>query len=437
MMRPPEFLFRVLPLLLMASVGFAATGDRPRELVPLDRVVAVVNNDAITQLELDDQLRLATRELTRQGTPLPDRELLGKQLLERLITTRVLVQFGKETGVRIDEAQVDRAVDRVAEDNRVSLSEFRGALAEEGIDFNRFREDVRNEIIIARVREREVEGRAIVTDPEIEAYLRAQQASGRNDEFNLLHILVTVPEAAAPEQIQSRRARAEEALGKLSRGADFNQISATYSDAPNALQGGELGWRPVGRLPTIFAQAVATMKVGDLSPVLRSPNGFHIVKLVEKRSNAKQIVVEQTHARHILVRMNEIVSEAEARRRLVEIKEQLDAGAEFAELARANSEDASSAKGGDLGWVSPGDTVPEFEKAMDALKPGQVSDPVQSPFGWHLIQVVERRTEDLTKERERQMARQALRARKADEVFTDWVRQQRDRAFVEFRSDDR
>lgn len=437
MMRPLEFLLRALPFLLVASVGFAATGDRPRELVPLDRVVAVVNNDAITQLELDDQLRLATRELTRQGTPLPDRELLGKQLLERLITTRVLVQYGKETGVRIDETQVDRAVARVAEENRVSLSEFRGALAEEGIDFNRFREDVRNEIIIARVREREVEGRAIVTDPEIEAYLRAQQASGRNDEFNLLHILVTVPEAAAPEQIQSRRARAEEALGKLSQGADFNQISATYSDAPNALQGGELGWRPVGRLPTIFAQAVATMKVGDLSPVLRSPNGFHIVKLVQKRSNAKQIVVEQTHARHILVRMNEIVSEAEARRRLVEIREQLDAGAEFAELARANSEDASSAKGGDLGWVSPGDTVPEFEKAMDALKPGQVSDPVQSPFGWHLIQVVERRTEDLTKERERQMARQALRARKADEVFTDWVRQQRDRAFVEFRSDDR
>jgi len=437
MMRLSEFLFRALPFLLGASMSLAATGDRVRELVPLDRVVAVVNTDAITQLELDDQMRLATRELARQGTPLPDRELLAKQLLERLITTRLLVQYGRETGVRIDEAQVDRAVARVAEENRVSVSEFRSALAEEGIDFNRFREDVRNEIIIARVREREVEGRAIVTDPEIEAYLRAQQATGRNDEFNLLHILVTVPEAAAPEQIQSRRTRAEEALGKLSQGADFNQISATYSDAPNALQGGELGWRPVGRLPTIFAQAVATMKVGDLSPVLRSPNGFHIVKLVSKRSNTKQIVVEQTHARHILVRMNEIVSEAEARRRLVDIKSQLDVGADFAELARANSEDASSAKGGDLGWVSPGDTVPEFEKAMDALKPGQVSNPVQSPFGWHLIQVVERRTEDLTKERERQMARQALRARKADEVFTDWVRQQRDRAFVEFRSDDR
>jgi peptidyl-prolyl cis-trans isomerase SurA len=437
MMRFPEILFRTLPFLLAAAAATAAPGDRPGELVPLDRVVAVVNNDAITQLELNDQMRLAARELTRQGTPLPDRELLAKQLLERLITTRVLVQYGKETGVRIDEAQVDRAVARVAQENRVSVSEFRGALAEEGIDFTRFREDVRNEIIIGRLREREVESRATVTDPEIEAYLRAQQASGRNDEFNLLHILVTVPEAAAPEQIQSRRVRAEEALGKLSQGADFKQISATYSDAPNALQGGELGWRPVGRLPTIFAQAVTTMKVGDVSSVLRSPNGFHIIKLLEKRSNAKQIVVEQTHARHILVRMNEIVSEAEARRRLVEIKAKLDAGADFAELARAQSEDASSAKGGDLGWVSPGDTVPEFEKAMDTLKPGQVSDPVQSPFGWHLIQVVERRTEDLTKERERQMARQALRARKADEAFTDWVRQQRDRAFVEFRSDDR
>jgi len=437
MMRFPEFLFRALPFALFAAAALAAPGDRPRDLVPLDRVVAVVNSDAITQLELDDQMRLATRELTRQGTPLPDRDLLGKQLLERLITTRVLVQFGRETGVRIDEAQVDRAVARVAQENRVSVSEFRTALAEEGIDFVRFREDVRSEIIISRLREREVEGRATVTDPEIDAYLRSQQASGRNDEFNLLHILVTVPEAAAPEQIQSRRSRAEEALGKLTQGADFKQISATYSDAPNALQGGELGWRPVGRLPTIFAQAVTTMKVADVSTVLRSPNGFHIVKLLEKRSNAKQIVVEQTRARHILVRINEIVSESEARRRLAEIKSRLDAGADFAELARSQSEDASSAKGGELGWVSPGDTVPEFEKAMDALKPGQVSDPVQSPFGWHLIQVQERRTEDLTKERERQMARQALRARKADEVFTDWVRQQRDRAFVEFRSEDR
>lgn len=437
MMRLQHLLFRALPFALLATGALAAPGERPVDLVPLDRIVAVVNNDAITQLELDDQLRLATRELARQGTPLPDRGLLAKQLLERLITTRALVQYGRETGVRIDEAQVDRAVARVAQENRVSVSEFRAALAEEGIDFTRFREDVRSEIVVSRLREREVEGRVTVTDPEIDAYLRSQQASGRNDEFNLLHILVTVPEAAAPDQIQARRSRAEEALAKLTQGADFKQISATYSDAPNALQGGELGWRPVGRLPTIFAQAVTTMKVGDVSSVLRSPNGFHIVKLLEKRSNAKQIVVEQTRARHILVRINEIVSESEARRRLVDVKAKLDAGADFAELARSQSEDASSAKGGELGWVSPGDTVPEFEKAMDALKPGQVSDPVQSPFGWHLIQVMERRTEDLTKERERQMARQALRARKADEVFTDWVRQQRDRAFVEFRSDDR
>jgi len=437
MKRISSLFLRILPFTIFAAVATAAPGDRVREFVPLDRVIAVVNNEAITQIELEDQTRLATRELTRQGTPLPERELLGKQLLERLITTRVLVQYGKETGLRVDEAQVDRAVARVAQDSRVSVEEFRAALADEGIDYQRFREDVRNEILVARLREREVEGRVTVTDPEIDAYLRGQEASGRNDEFNLLHILVTVPEAAGPEQIQLRRTRAEEALRKLKQGADFNQVSATYSDAPNALQGGELGWRPMGRLPAIFSQAVGGMKVGDVSAVLRSPNGFHIVKLVERRNNAKQVVVEQTRARHILVRMNEIVAETEARRRLEEIKAKLDAGGDFAEFARAQSEDASSAKGGELGWLSPGDTVPEFEKAMDALKPGEISEPVQSPFGWHLIQVLERRTEDLTKERERQLARQALRARKADEVFTDWVRQQRDRAFVELHTDER
>ncbi len=248
---------------------------------------------------------------------------------------------------------------------------------------------------------------------------------------------MTVPEGASPDQIQGRRARAEEALAKLKQGADFKQISATYSDAPNALQGGELGWRPVGRLPTIFAQAVTGMKIADLSQILRSPNGFHILKLAEKRSNAQQIVVEQTHARHILIRLNEIVSEVEARKRLEDVRAKIVAGGDFQDFARSQSEDASAARGGDLGWLSPGDTVPEFEQAMNALQPGQMSEPIQTSFGWHLIQVIERRTEDMTKERERQMARQAIRARKSDEAFGEWVRQQRDRAFVEYRLEER
>jgi len=419
------------------SAGAAEADRGSRNPVVLDRVIAVVNNEVITKLELDDQVKLATRQLVRQGTPLPDRGLLEKQLLERLVTSRVLQQIARETGVRIEDAQLERAIARLAQENKMSVDAFRVNMQEDGVDYARFREEIRSEIAISRLREREVDSRIVVSDAEIDTFLRAQTAAGRNDEYNLLHILFTVPEAASPEQIQSRRVRADEALAKLKGGADFKQISATYSDAPNALQGGELGWRAPGRLPTIFVQAVATMKVGDVSPVLRSPNGFHILKLLEKRSSVQQVVVQQTRARHILVRLNEVVAEAEAKRRLSEIRERIVKGADFAEQARLQSEDASSVRGGDLGWLSPGDTVPEFEQAMDALKPGEISEPVQTPFGWHLIQVTDRRTEDLTKERQRQLARQAIRARKSDEAFTEWVRQQRDRAFVEYRLEER
>ncbi|MCW5623622.1 MAG: peptidylprolyl isomerase [Burkholderiales bacterium] len=435
-------MFRLLCLIVASTVFSgslfaAADADRSREVVLLDRVVAIVNNEVVTRLELDDQVKVATRQLVRQGTPLPQQALLEKQILERMITTRVLNQVGKETGVRVDDAQLERAVGRLAQENKLSPEAFRAALAEDGIDYNRFREDIRSEIVVQRLREREADSRAVVSDAEIDAYLRSQQSTGRNDEFNLLHILVTVPEAGSPEQLKARRARAEEALAKLKGGADFTQVSASYSDAPNALQGGELGWRAPGRLPTIFVQAVATMKPGDLSPILRSPNGFHILKLLDKRSNVEQIVVQQTRARHILIRTNEVVSEAEAKRRLGDIRERVVNGGDFAEFARTQSEDGSAARGGDLGWLSPGDTVPEFEAAMDALKVGEVGQPVQSPFGWHLIQVMERRTEDMTQERQRQMARQAIRSRKSDDAFTEWVRQQRDKAFVEYRLEER
>jgi peptidyl-prolyl cis-trans isomerase SurA len=423
----------------IAATGLAAAAeaDRGKAPVPLDRVLAIVNNEVITKLELDEQLKLATRQLVRQGTPLPQQALLEKQLLERLVTSRVLQQVGRETGVRIEDAQLDRAIGRLAQENKVSVEAFRAGMQDDGVDFNRFREEVRNEIVVTRLREREVDSRIVVSDAEIDTYLRVQQAAGRNEEFNLLHILFTVPEAASPDQIQTRKARAEEALAKLKGGADFKQISASYSDAPNALQGGDLGWRAPGRLPNIFVQAVAAMKVGDISPVLRSPNGFHILKLLERRSSVQQVVVQQTKTRHILVRLNEVVAEVEAKRRLTEIRERIVKGADFAEQARLQSEDASSVRGGDLGWLSPGDTVPEFEQAMDALKPGEISEPVQTPFGWHLVQVLDRRTEDLTKERQRLLARQSIRARKADEAFAEWVRQQRDRAFVEYRLEER
>jgi peptidyl-prolyl cis-trans isomerase SurA len=428
-------------VVLLCIPFFAAAAQESHKKdteVPLDRVVAVVNSEVITRLDLDEQMKIALQQLKRQGTPLPARDALERQLLERLVTAKVLVQTARETGLRVDDTQLQRSIERIAQENKESPEEFRKKLEDDGIDFNRFREELRNEILIARLKEREVDSKILITDAEIDNYLKNQQnQGGKDEEYNLSHILILVPEQASPEQIQTKRIIAEKALEQLRGGADFRQVSAGVSDAPNALDGGPLGWRTAARLPQIFVDAVKSLKVGDVSPVLRSANGFHIIKLVDKRGNETPVIIQQTHARHILIRLNEVVSEADAKQRLVNLKERIENGTSFAELARLQSEDASASRGGDLGWLSPGDTVPEFERAMNALEPGQVSDPVQSPFGWHLIQVIERRSEDMSKERQRVLARQAIRTRKADEAYQEWVRQQRDRAYIELRLDER
>jgi peptidyl-prolyl cis-trans isomerase SurA len=428
---------RVLATVLLLAIclpAMAAQDQNRNETVALDRVVAVVNSEVVTRLDLDDQIRVATQQLKRQGTPLPAPDVLERQLLERLITSKVLAQSAKETGVRVDDTQLQRSIERIAQENKMTPEAFRKTLEGDGIDFNRFREELRNEILIARLKEREVDSKILITDAEIDNYLKNQQVQGgKDDEYSLAHILVLVPEQASPEQIQAKRVIAEKALDQIKGGADFRQVSAGVSDAPNALEGGPLGWRPAARLPQIFVDAVKNMKVGDTSTVLRSANGFHIIKLLDKRGNETPVIVQQTHARHILIRLNEVVSEADAKQRLNNLKERIENGSSFTELARLQSEDASASRGGDLGWLSPGDTVPEFERAMNALEPGQVSEPVQSPFGWHLIQVIERRSEDMSKERQRLLARQSIRTRKSDEAYQEWVRQQRDRAYVELR----
>ena len=428
-----------LAMLAAATMAPAAQDERRSgDTTLLDRVVAVVNTDVVTRLDLDEQIKLATQQLKRQGTPLPAKEVLERQLLERMVTSKVLVQMARETGVRVDDTQLQRAIDRIAQENKVSADAFRKQLEGEGVNFGRFREELRNEILISRLKEREVDSKILITDAEIDNYLKNQQsADGKDEEYSFAHILVLVPEQASPEQVQGKRTVAEKALAQIRGGADFRQVSAGVSDAQNALDGGPLGWRPASRLPQIFVEAAKSMKVGDVSPVLRSANGFHVVKLLDKRGNEGPVIVQQTHARHILLRLNEVVSEADARHRLASIKERIDNGADFAELARLQSEDASASRGGDLGWLSPGDTVPEFERAMNALQPGQTSEPTQSPFGWHLIQVVERRSEDMSKERQRIIARQAIRTRKADEAYQEWVRQVRDRAYVELRLEER
>ena len=429
---------RMTGLALIALLAAFPSAAQTGRVQTLDRIVAVVNDEVITQYDLEDQKKLVITQLKRQGTDLPPNDVLEKQLLERLINDRAQIQWAKETGIRIDDAQVERAIGRIAEDNKMTAAQFRDVLKQDNIPYAKFREDLRNEITLVRVREREVDNKITVTESEIDNYLATQATqTGRQQEYRISHILVLVPEQASAEQIAARRARAEDALKALKEGRDFAQVAAGYSDAADALQGGTLGWRPHGRLPTVFGEVVPNLKPGQTSEILKSPNGFHIVKLFESRETGGKQVVDQTRARHILVKVNEITSESDAKTKIDRIKDRLDRGAKFDDLARLNSEDITASKGGDLGWVSPGATVPEFEQAMAKLAPNEISSAVRTPFGWHLIQVLERRKEDVTMEKSRDAARQALRARKSDDSYQDWLRQLRDRAYVEYRLDER
>lgn len=426
----------VAGLIAAFMLSLPAHGAQRDKVELLDRIIAVVNDEVITRHDLEEKVNLVTKQLANQGTPLPPRPVLEKQLLERMINERAQLQFGKETGVRVDDFQLEKALSRIAQDNAMTLTQFRDALEKDGMSFVKFREDLRAEIILSRIKEREVLNKIVVSEAEIDNYL-AQAQKGRDSEYNLAHVLVQVPEQATPERIRERKAKAEEALAKLKAGEDFRKVAAGYSDAPDALQGGALGWRAAGRLPAMFVEIVETLQVGEVTPVLRSANGFHIVKLLEKRGQDSPAMVNQTQVRHILVKVSEVVSEADAKQRLAQLKERLDYGADFAELARLHSEDPSAANGGLLGWIPAGDTVPEFERTMNSLTINEVSEPVQTPFGWHLIQVLERRTQDVTGERQRQTARQAIRSRKADEAYQEWVRQLRDRAYVDTRLEER
>ena len=419
----------------LSASAVLAQGRPAARVIEADRIIAVVNNEVVTAHELRARVATVERQLRQQGTQMPPRDVLEKHVLERLIVDRAQLQFAKETGLQIDDAQLDQTLARIAEGNRMGLAQFRASLERDGIAWSKFREDIRDEMVIGRLREREVDSKIVVTEGEIDNFLQTAGAMG-SEEFNLAHILLRVPEQAKPEQLARLQARAEEIIAQLRRGADFGQLAASHSDAPDGLSGGLMGWRSVERLPTLFAEAVTKLKPGELSDVLRSPAGYHILKLLDRRGGAiKAQPVEQTRARHILIKTSELVSETEARRRLADLKDRLAHGGDFAELARLHSNDLSASKGGDLGWLNPGDTVPDFEQAMNRLKPGEVGEPVKSPFGWHLIQVLERRI-DVSQERVRQRARAALRERKADEAYQDWLRQMRDRAYVEYRQED-
>jgi len=377
-------------------------------------------------------------QMKQQNVQPPAPDVLEKQVLERLITERSLLQFAKETGLRVDDTQIERTIQRIAQENKISVEELKKALAAEKLTFSKYRDDIRSELIMQRLREREVDSRITVSEAEVDLYMATLKTQNAGDsEYELAHILVLVPEQASSDQIEAKRKRADEALKAVKAGGDFAQVAAGFSDANDALRGGNLGWRAGARLPTVFAEQVRTMKPGDISPVLRSASGFHIVKLINKRGRNEGTIVDQSHARHILVRVNELVSEADAKVKIDRVRDRIESGAKFEDVAKLNSEDASSSKGGDLGWLNPGDTVPEFQAAMDKLALNEVSAPVRSPFGWHIIQVLERRRQDISAERQRAEAQLAIRQRKAEEAFQAWVREVRDRAYVEIRLDER
>ncbi|WP_379792609.1 peptidylprolyl isomerase [Massilia norwichensis] len=423
------------------TTGFLPPASSSAKVI--DSVYVIVNDEVITKREVDNRVNEIAARLRAQNAQLPDPEDLRRQVVEAMITERAQLQLGKEYGVRVSDIELDRAIGRIAESQKMSVQEMRNQMEKEGMTFAQFREQIRNEIILQRLIDHEVDAKIQVSDAEIDTYLAAEKAAAADRvELDLSQILVRLPENPSPEQIAARKARADEVARQLRTGADYAKMAATYSDAPDALQGGAIGWRDPNRLPTTFATELLKLKPGQVTPVIRTNLGFYILKVnnvrkpqVEQQEQAAA-AVQQTHARHILLKITPTQTEAEARKKLQDFKARIESKqATFEDLARQNSQDSYASKGGDMGWVEPGDVPDELAAAINGLQPGQISDPVKSPFGVHIVQVVERKTEDASKDKERAMARQVLTERKRQEAMEDWARQVRDRAYVEFRED--
>jgi peptidyl-prolyl cis-trans isomerase SurA len=449
-MRPTRLhqlkLAAVLLCALTAGQAFAQAPAKPAGFIPpassnaktIDSIYVVVNDEVITRNEVKDRVAQVVQRIRAQNGQVPDESALERQVVESMITERAQIQLAKEMGVKVSDVMLDRAIARIAEGQKMSVQEMRNAMEKEGMKFADFREEIRNEIMLQQLREHEVDSKIQVSDAEVDTYLAAEKAAAADRvEMDLAQILIGIPQNASPEQIAARKARADEVMRQLRTGADFGKTAITYSDAPDALKGGAIGWRDPDRLPPLFSTELRKLKPGQVTPVIKSNTGFHILKLVDERkptTSTDPSIVQQTHARHILLKVTPTMTEAEVKRKLLELKEKIDnKAATFEDLARQYSQDGSAAKGGDLGWLYPGDTVPEFENAMNELKPGQVSGVVQSPYGFHLIQVIERKSEDVSKEKERSAARQVIHERKLQEATEDWAREVRDRAYVEFR----
>jgi peptidyl-prolyl cis-trans isomerase SurA len=405
---------------------------------PADYIVAVVNSEPITNSEVRLRMSRFAQQLQQEGQPIPPREEFARQVLERLISEKAQLQLARDNGVKIDDALIEQAVQHIARTNQVTLAELRRRIESEGTSWQRFRDDLRDQLMLQRLREREFESKGRVTELEIDQYLAKEEAAAKdpsNVELNLAHILVGVPENATDAQVAQLQQKAQRALERARAGEDFAKLGQEYNDGKDfGATGTPVGARPVDRLPPLFVQAVQNVPEGGVSGIVRSAAGFHIIKVYERRHGGLGTTVVQSHARHILLRPGPNMTETQAVQRLADFKRRIQNGtADFAQLAREYSQDASARNGGDLGWANPGLFVPEFEEAMNGLKPGQIADPVISRFGVHLIQLLERRQAKLSEKELRETARNVLREKKIDEAYVTWAEEVRGRAFVDYR----
>lgn len=429
---------RLAPSILAVTLALAAIQAQAQSptLQPGDFIAAVVNQDVVAASEVIQRTEKLRQEARQRGEVMPESTGLRKQALEALIEDRVLVTYARETSSRVDEPELDRVVANVAAQNRLSMEQLRERLKADGTDYKSFRENLRDQMMTERVREREVQGRIKITDAEIDAYIDKKRAAlEQSGQINLAQVLVSVPDGAADSVVAERRARAEAALARIQGGEDFVKVAREISEDGNKARGGEIGMRPADRLPDLFVDAVKNLKTGQVAPqLLRSGAGFHILKVVERQGAASLTQSLQTHARHVLLRPSAQLTAEVAARRLIEYKRQIEAGqAKFEDIAKANSEDGSAPEGGDLGWMGAGGFVPEFEDVMNTLAIGGISQPVMSRFGMHMIQVLERRTVEVEPKQIRDQARSALREQKYDEAYQEWVKELRSKAFVEVR----
>ena len=440
--RVVPFSLACIAILVSASVTVQAQSLQPlnRPATPAvsqaDFIVAVVNSEPITSSEVQAQVKPILQQFAQQGRATPPLADLQRQVLERLIMERAQLQLAASSGVRVDEVAIDQAEQNVARQNQIDVPELRRRVLADGLAMSQFRQRLRNQLLLMRLREREVESRVRVTDLEVEQYLREQSAvDPATQPVHLAQILVAVPEAATAVQIAALENRAQSALARARAGQDFSALVAELSDAPDRANGGQMGLRTPDRYPTIFIEATQNLASGDISNLVRSGAGFHILKVIEKRnSGLPNMTVTQSRARHILLRPNANLTEKAAMEKLAEYKRRIVAGqADFAALARDNSQDSSAAQGGDLGWASPGMFVPEFEEVMNRLAPGQISEPLISRFGVHLIQLNERRQATLSQREQMEAVRALLREKKIDEAYTIWAQDLRDRTYVEIR----